>query len=225
MSVAVHAFLGYAVTFSGVPAAPDAPEVIQIDYVRQEKKEGVPAVKTAPEADAALPAAPPRKKLRGIPVPRVEASSKTPVPSAFQKIVDEKIQKQLSQLQKLETPPSEPPKISSSMTSAELIAYPVKGSIFIGYFGQVKKKIQSTVFQKAGKSSLYGRGSVCLGFILDSTGRVEHVTVLDKGTDAGDTMKELAVQCIRDSAPFGNFPKDLGPRHIYFNITIFFDGT
>ena len=38
-------------------------------------------------------------------------------------------------------------------------------------------------------------------------------------------MKELAVRCIRDSAPFGNFPKDLGPRHIYFNITIFFDGT
>ena len=160
-----------------------------------------------------------RKKVKGIPVPRaprVETSD-------FQKIVDEKIKKQLSQIKRLETPVYQT-HISSSMTSAELIADPVKGSIFVGYFGQVKKKIQNTVFQKAGRN-LYGRGNVCLGFVLGADGKLEHLTVLSKGTDADDSMKELAVQCIKDSAPFGDFPKDLGPRHIYFNITIFFDGT
>ena len=42
MSLAVHAFLGYAMTLPGAPASPQAPELIQIDYVRQEKTEAAP---------------------------------------------------------------------------------------------------------------------------------------------------------------------------------------
>ena len=211
MSIAVHAFLGYAMTLPGTPQSPSLSEAIQVDYVR-----------SAPAVDS-KPAPVIRKKVKGIPVPRVETTASKTEPTDFQKIVDEKIKKQLSQLKHLDVPTPET-RISSSMTSAELIADPVKGSIFVGYFGQVKKKIQGTVFQKAGRN-LYGRGSVCLGFVLDVAGKLEYVRVLPKGTDADSSMQDLAVQCIKDSAPFGSFPKDLGPRHIYFNITIFFDGT
>lgn len=212
-SVAVHAFVGYAMTASDfVVHAPPA-EPIRIDYVRTEKKLPDLSVdkKTTKEKPVVL-----RKKIKGIPVPRIEATD-------FQKAVDEKIKKQLLQLKQLEKP--EPEKsVSSSMTSAELLADPVKGRVFIAYFGQVKKKIQDTVFQKA-KRNLYGRGSVCLGFVLNAQGQLERLGVLTNGTDADDSMKELAAQCIRDSAPFGEFPKDLGLRRILLNITIFFDGT
>jgi hypothetical protein len=219
-SVGIHAVLGYVVIVSPSPVRSTVLEPIQIDYVRYDKTE-TPVVKAqlVEEKPKAV-----RKKLKGIPIPRervVANSAEGPV-SDFQKIVDEKVKKQMSQLKYLETPVSEK-RISSSMTSAELIANPVKGKIFIGYFGQVKQKIQNTVLQKAGRK-LYGQGSVCLGFVLNAQGQLEHVTVLAKGTHADDPLKELAATCIRDSAPFGSFPKDLGPRRIFFNITIFFDG-
>ena len=221
MSVAVHACLGYAMMLPWGPVSLSAPEPIPIEYVRYEKTAPVSPPAPAPVVrsgvpESSKPAAPAGKKVKGIPVPRVEATD-------FQKIVDEQIKRQVSQLKRLDAPVYQT-RISSSMTSAELIADPVKGSIFVGYFGQVKKKIQNTVFQKAGRD-LYGRGSVCLGFVLGAGGQLENLTVLSKGTDADESMKALAAQCIRDSAPFGSFPKDLGPRHIYFNITIFFDGT
>lgn len=222
MSIAVHAFFGYAMTLSGAPAGPGVPEPIQIDYVRYEKKEPASAASVSPSVSDP-PAQVVRKKVKGIQIPRVETPAPKTEPTDFQKAVDEKIKKQLSQLRRLEMPSSET-RVSSSMTSAELIADPVKGSIFVGYFGQVKKKIQNTVFQKAGRG-LYGHGSVCLGFVLNASGELEHVTVLPKGTDADVAMQALAVKCIKDSAPFGGFPKDLGPRRIYFNITIFFDAT
>ena len=109
------------------------------------------------------------------------------------------------------------------MTSAELLSDPQKGGLFLAYFGKVKKKIQTMVYQKAGRN-LYGRGTVCVGFVLNAAGQLEKAAVLQKGTEADETMKDLALQCIRDSAPFGGFPKDLGTGSIVFNITIFFDG-
>ena len=109
------------------------------------------------------------------------------------------------------------------MTSAELLNDPQKGKIFLGYFSQVKKKIQNTVYQRA--KNVYGRGSVCLGFVLDKHGDLKRVSVIEKGTDADEAMRELAKQCLQESAPFGDFPKNLGPGRIAFNITIFFDST
>ncbi len=211
VSMAVHGLLGYVVALPWGPALPPGSESIQIEVVQAQVPETKPAL--------------PRKRVRGIPVPRAQAAPRTEAPSKsdFQKAVDEKIKKQLSQLQRLEAPLPEP-RISSSITSAELIADPVKGKIFVGYFGQVKKKIQSIVFQKTGRN-LYGRGSVCLEFVLNAEGGLEHLAVLDKGTQSDESMKVLAAQCIRDSAPFDSFPKDLGPRRIFFNITIFFDAS
>ena len=150
----------------------------------------------------------PHKKAKGIPVPRVQK----PAPSEgasnkFQKMMEE--------------PPA---RVSSSMTTAELLADPSKGKIFLSYFGELKKKIQGAVYQKAGRH-VYTRGSVCLAFVLNAKGHLEKVAVLPKGTHADEAMKELAVQCLRESAPFGSFPKDLGLDRISFNITIFFDGS
>ncbi len=220
-SAAVHAFLGYTIIMPWSSANPGVLEPIQIDYVRNEK-----VVSSAVSTE--LPDNKPKKvykKVKGIPVPRMQTAIKPKEAPAsdFQKIIDEKIKKQIAQLRHLEAPVSET-RISSSMTSAELIADPVKGAVFIGYFAQVKKKIQNTVFRNAGRN-LYGRGSVCLGFVLNAQGVLEQLAVLTRGTHADDSMKELAVKCVRDSAPFGSFPRDLGPRRISFNITIFFDGT
>ena len=215
-SLAIHAFLGYSLTLPSGGVKPPENETIMIDYVWQEQVSApqVAAQPAAKHAKAASAAPAVKRKIKGIPVPRMET------PTDFQKIVDEKIKKQLQQLKRLEAPP---PWVSSSMTSAELLNDPQKGAVFLTYFSKVKKNIQSTVYQKAGRN-LYGRGTVCVAFTLNAEGQLEKLAVLPKGTEADETMKELALQCIRDSSPFGSFPKDLGPGSIVFNITIFFDG-
>ena len=207
-SLAIHAFIGYSLTLPAKGPTPPEVETIQVETVPREQ---FSAPKTAPPEKTAA-----RKKIKGIAVPRLEAP-----PTDFQKIVDEKIKKQLQQIKRLDAPP--PARVSSAMTSAELLSDPQKGGVFLAYFSTVKKKIQTMVYQKAGRD-LYGHGTVCVGFVLSPDGRLQKLAVLPKGTEADETMKELALQCIRDSAPFGNFPRDLGSSNVVFNITIFFDG-
>jgi hypothetical protein len=48
--------------------------------------------------------------------------------------------------------------------------------------------------------------------------------VASKDEPTDEVLEQLAVQCLRESAPFGSFPSDLGSQKIAFNVTIFFDG-
>ena len=210
-SVAVHAFFIYSLLLPGeVTLFPDrGPIPIQIDEVRYEK----------------LPPLAPHKPVKGIPIPRLPAPAGTSAipPAEFRTLLEEKIKMQRQQLERMEQPETPAPRVASSMSSTELLNDPQKGKVFLGYFSQVKKKIQNTVYQKAG--SVYGRGSVCLAFVLDARGELEALGVVEKGTNADGVMRELAKRCLRESAPFGDFPKDLGPGRVAFNITIFFDSS
>ena len=210
-SLTLHALAGYALS---LPVGPDKPpsETIEIDYVRFEKPREI----VAAASHASRPA--PLQKIKGIPVPRIAE----PAPSDFQKIVDEKIRQQLKQIKRLEHAET-PVRVSSSMTSAELIADPSKGKVFLDYFGQVKAKIQSTVHRAAGHQA-FGQGSVCLAFVLNARGTLERLSVVDNGTTADAATRDLAKDCLQRSAPFKPFPKNLGPNRVVFNITIFFDG-
>jgi outer membrane biosynthesis protein TonB len=222
VSLAVHAALFVTLGIPGGEGDLREPIPILIDEVHFEK--AAPEIK-APEPMVKAPAA--KKPLKGIPVPRYESQQPKPITgtSEFQNELNKKIKKQIRELQKLqemeEPQGTAAPKVQSSMTSAELLNDPQKGRIFMGYFSQVKKKIQSTVYQKA--AGVYGRGNVCLAFVLDARGRLERVSVVEKGTHADDSMRDMAKRCLQESAPFGDFPKDLGPGRIAFNITIFFD--
>jgi hypothetical protein len=222
VSLVVHGAIFVTLGIPGGGGSGKEPIPILIDEVHFEK--AVPEAK-APEPSVKAPAA--KRPVKGIPVPRYNASQQ-PQPitgtSEFQNQLNEKIKAQIREIQKLqemEEPQGTAPKVQSAMSSAELLNDPQKGRVFMGYFSQVKKKIQNTVYQKA--KAVYGRGSVCLAFVLDARGRLERVSVVEKGTSADEAMREMAKRCLQESAPFGDFPKDLGPGRIAFNITIFFD--
>ena len=151
--------------------------------------------------------------------------AKTSESSDFQKQLEAKLKKQRASLSKLS---AESPSHASSQTvrpktGAEIMADPQKGKLFVGYFSDVKKKIQKTLSDRFSQRYT-GRGSVTLAFVLSSEGYLEKVSVLPKGTEGDFELHDLAVQCLRDSAPFGAFPPALGSDHIAFNVTIFFDG-
>mgnify|MGYP001593552442 CR=1 FL=1 len=206
-SLALHGALGFSMAGSWTQAVLQSIESIEIDCLPSEK----------------TPISP--KKLRGIPVPTMTPRPKArnkPVLSDFQKFIEEKMKKQEMDLARLSAEKSQP-ELTRPKTSAEIMADPEKGKIFVGYFSEVKKKIQKTLLERyAHRYS--GRGSVTLAFVLTAQGRVEKVIVASKDEQADEILQELAVQCLRLSAPFGKFPEGLGPQKIVFNVTIFFDG-
>ena len=206
-SLALHTALAFSVGTPWFDTGTKGVETIQIDYLQAEN-----------------PPAPAAKKPRQISVPTGGPKSKQPdkaVSSDFQKFIEDKMKKQQLDLARLS---AVPPKAQAlrPRTSAEILADPAKGKIFIGYFAEVKKKIQKTLLERyAHRYS--GRGSVTLAFVLNAHGQVENVIVASKDEQADEMLQDLAVQCLRKSAPFGNFPQNLESQKITFNITIFFD--
>ena len=215
-SVVLHAAIGIALGKPILGERPNLSQPIQIDYLQVEKK-SLPR----PQKEAVTVV----KKKRGIPVPKMtakEEAEKKAQPSDFQKFIAQKLKKQELELARLTSERSEA-KAAKPKTSAEIMADPQKGKVFVGYFSDVKKKIQGTLIERyAHRYS--GRGSVTLAFVLNSHGRIEKVIVASKDEQADEMLQDLAVQCLRDSAPFGDFPQDLGSQRIAFNVTIFFDG-
>ena len=105
--------------------------------------------------------------------------------------------------------------------SEDLLADPHKGKIFAGYFARIKEKIQHTVQQKYAYENV-GRGTVTLLFVLDSNGVLENVSVSEKASIGSGDVNDFAMRCVRESAPFGRFPKDLNLNKISFNLTVLF---
>jgi hypothetical protein len=204
-SLGLHAVMGWSVARHWSASSSQNAEPIQISYA-------VPAQNA--------PLSVPKKKIRGIPVPRQAASEETapvPAPSDFEK----NMQTRLKQQQKLLTKLSKPPASARPKSSAEILSDPKKGKIFVEYFTEVRHKIQETLSERYARR-YPGHGGVALGFVLDSKGFLEKVAVLTKGTDGDARLQELAVQCLRESAPFGAFPPELGSERIAFNVTLFF---
>ena len=211
VSLGLHGAVGWSLAQFRIQPLPVGTEPIEISYVaapRSEVEAPPPNVKQAPA----------KKKIQGIPIPRLPAG-----PSPFQRTMEQKLKAQQAILAGLTAPPRPEPANLRPKTSTEMLADPEKGKVFISYFGEVKKKIQDTLLERyAHRAS--GNGSVELMFVLDSQGRIEKAFVMPRGTEANETLQRLAMQCLRESAPFGAFPPDLGSGRIAFNVTIFFDG-
>lgn len=226
LSVGLHAAMGWSLVRhwrEGVPGE----NAIQISYPEAPKAAPAPPVL---KAEPAVPA-PAKKKFKGIPIPRgpVEPEpAKAEEPSDFQRKLDEKLQKQRRALARLQAEtPSDKPSTETAprapRSGAEILADPQKGKVFIGYFSDIKTKIQNTLVARF--SNRYsGKGSVAVGFVLNSEGFIEKVAVLPRAAAGDPRLEDLAVQCLRQAAPFGPFPPELGSDRIAFNVTIFFDG-
>ena len=212
VSLGLHIAMGWSVAHHWSSASSQDPQTIQISYAEPPK---VSAAPISPMTSKKAPSVA-KKKLRGIPVPRLSEktlSAPASEPSNFEKNLEEKLKQQQHILAKLS---AMPPK-----NSAEILADPKKGKIFVEYFTEVRRKIQETLSERyAHRYSV--RGGVAIGFVLNARGFLEKVAVLTKGTDGDARLQELAVQCLRESAPFGAFPSELGSDRIAFNVTLFF---
>ncbi|HTL69863.1 MAG TPA: hypothetical protein VL404_01085 [Candidatus Eisenbacteria bacterium] len=105
--------------------------------------------------------------------------------------------------------------------ASDLLAEPKKARIFVGYFGGIREKINDLVRRRYSRENA-GEGTVTLYFVLRSDGRLERAGVLDRQSDCPASVKEFAVKCLRDAAPFDPFPAGLEADRIAFNLTVLF---
>ena len=218
-SLGLHAAIGWSILHNRTLSAARDSEPIQIIY-----SQSLQAPKVVPTAPA------PKKKLRGIPVPHEPVKTAEPAkaaePSEFEKTMETKLKQQEKLLAKLSADTATQtaaPARPKPRSSAEILADPKKGKIFVGYFTDVKRKIQTTFSERFAHRYSF-RGGVELGFVVSSQGFIEKVAVLPKGTDGNERLQELAIQCLRESAPFGAFPPELqSDPSITFSVVLYFE--
>ncbi len=114
------------------------------------------------------------------------------------------------------------PEVPATKGSAELLSDPKKAKVFVGYFTAVKDKLDRTV-RKNYADNAAGQGSVCLLFILNSDGSLDSASVVESQTQAPAGVKDFAMRCLRESAPFIGFPRSLEVGKVSFNVTVLFE--
>ena len=218
LSLGVHAGVIWSLAQGPVFNRVPGDEPIEISYVEL-------PLKKAPQAPSTPPAAVPKKKLRGIPIPRF-APAEAPEPSEpsdFQKDMEARLKKQRTILAKLSAAEPVEARIAPPKTGVEMLADPKKGKIYLSYFGQMKKKIQKTLLERFARRTS-GKGNVTLLFVVNSEGFLEKVSISPKDAREDEMLRDMAVQCLQEAAPFGAFPPDLGSDRLAFTVTFLFDG-
>ncbi|OGW82384.1 MAG: hypothetical protein A3C47_02360 [Omnitrophica bacterium RIFCSPHIGHO2_02_FULL_51_18] len=214
VSLGVHAFFAAALYTSPFIEETEEQEPVQIEYIQSK-----PAPVSVVEAKKPLkPTAekPAEKAAEAVSKPKEAAAQRRITPP-----------KELPAQRKPGRKPIHQPVLSPKPAAAvwrseDLLADPEKGRVFASYFAKIKEKIQNIVQRKYSYQNI-GDGSVTLLFVLDSDGSLERVSVLEKQSTGDSHVKDFAMQCVRDSAPFGRFPKDLNLGKISFNLTILFE--
>ncbi len=201
-SLSLHAFCGFAFWEGGLEAIHATPEPIEISLVTErpvipERKPELPKLKhELPKLK--VQAAPPKTKIKTVSLTDAKKEApKNPAAAAAS------------------SAPVRP------KTAVDFMGDPQKGKVFFDYFGKLKEKIQLNLRRKYRAAD--DLGVVTLFFVLNPDGSLVKAGVLEKGTDAGESLQKIALEALRRSAPFGNFPKDLGNGAVAFNLKVYFD--
>ncbi len=203
ISLAVHALFAASLVVSYFTNEREDPAAVEIQYIASQPSSLPPSplLDKKPSQLTTEKIAEPVKQVQAPAVRSVAAPKLAPGTS------------------KRSTPPKPPLAIQKS---EDLLADPAKGKIFTAYFAKIKERVQETVQRKYWYQNI-GGGSVALFFMLDSGGNMESASALEKQSTGSREVREFAVRCLRESAPFGAFPRDLHLDKISFNLTVLFE--
>jgi hypothetical protein len=106
--------------------------------------------------------------------------------------------------------------------SAELLSDPQIGKIFSGYFQAVKERIHQKVRRKYSRENV-GPGSVALFFVLGADGALKEASVVDAESQSDPPVRDFAVDCLKEAAPFPPFPSSFHSENISFHVMVLFE--
>lgn len=211
-SLAVHSALAVAVWQPWSDSSQD--NTLQISYIKYPEQKP-PAITLPPPVQPKQVATPPPRPISERAAQRRQAR-KAQVPVKPKPVIQTPATQPMSANDALKEVPAE------IRSSADLLSDPKSKEVFESYFVLIKDRIHQVVRRKYSRAEV-GEGQVGLVFILRSDGKLENVWTIEKMSTADILVKNFARSCVRDAAPFPQFPRELGMNRISFNITIIFD--
>ncbi len=102
------------------------------------------------------------------------------------------------------------PKVSSPV---------MKNPAYASYYQVVRDKIKSVAYLN---SPISAGGEVFLSFILDSSGQLIALQIINERSIDNQQLRNLAYNFVKQAAPFPSFPPDLKHPELSFNVIIEF---
>lgn len=98
-----------------------------------------------------------------------------------------------------------------------------KKAIYISYYKAVREKIRRYADRNYPRNRRLGEGEVNLSFVVASSGEILQVKVIDEKSISHRSLRNIAINSIRDASPFPPFPKGMSQYQITFNVIISFE--
>ena len=91
---------------------------------------------------------------------------------------------------------------------------------YISHSQFVREKIKRCLYQNYSRMET---GQIFLSFVLSKDGFLRNVRLVDEKSSPSGYLRTIALQSIKDAAPFPDFPKDLDYDRLSFNVVISFE--
>lgn len=91
---------------------------------------------------------------------------------------------------------------------------------YINYFQLLREKIRQAL--RSNYMDYQNQGDVSLAFVLNSDGSLSTVEVDNKSSSPDTTLKSIAIESVKEAAPFPSFPKALSYSKLSFNLEVSF---
>ncbi|MFC1508774.1 TonB family protein [Candidatus Omnitrophota bacterium] len=98
-----------------------------------------------------------------------------------------------------------------------------KKATYISYYKAVREKIRKHTDRNYPRNRRLGQGEVFLSFRVASSGELIEVKVIDEKSVDYLSLRNIAINSIRDASPFPPFPKGMSHYQISFNVIISFE--
>ncbi len=93
---------------------------------------------------------------------------------------------------------------------------------YLTYNQNIREKIKQKAYEYIDHPD-FKEGEVYLTFILEASGILKEVQIIEGKTTANAYLRKIGLRCIRESSPFPPFPRDLDYPELTFNVIISFE--
>ena len=93
-----------------------------------------------------------------------------------------------------------------------------KDKTYLSYYKLINRQLQESVIYP----SNFTDGEVEVSFVLNADGSLRGLEVIDQTSESSYSLRETALQIVRNASPFPPFPESLQKQQLTFNVVICF---
>ncbi len=143
----------------------------------------------------------------------------------FKKMVDSPVVRDMNKLTSSTKLAEKPAQMDRMPVERRITVPPVKSEkinnpVYLNYYQEVRTRIRDQAYQNYTE---YESGEVYLTFVLENTGALKQVKLIEEKTSANAQLRQVGMKSIKDSNPFPPFPPDLKYPELSFNVVISFE--